>query len=170
MNALHSITQHLEPLLQAAQSFEQFDAFVTQFHQSWMQIGQTLQQTLIQQRIAALEQGQTGCRQKRSRHYHTPMGTIELTRRVYESDQGSVCLADEQLGLPATAWLPQVLELASALGVGSEFPNAVQLFKRWTHIDISEKTLANPVEAAGERLQQREFGQAPQATANVASS
>lgn len=170
MNALHSITEQLEPLLQAAQSFEAFDAFVSQFHQSWMQIGQTLQQAVIQQRIEQLEQGQTGCRQKRSRHYHTPMGTIELTRRVYDTPQGSVCFADEQLGLPATAWLPQVLELASALGVGSEFPNAVQLLKRWTHIDISEKTLANQVEAAGEDLQQREFGQAPQATTNVASS
>ena len=170
MNALDCITEPLEALLQTAQSFEGFEAFVSAFHQSWMQIGQTLQQAVIQQRIAALEKGQTGCRQKRSRHYHTPLGTIELTRRVYDTPQGSICLADEQLGLPASAWLPQVLELASALGVGSEFPNAVQLFKQWTHVEISEKTLANQVEAAGENLQQREFAQAPQATANVTSS
>lgn len=170
MNALHCITEPLEALVQAGQSFEAFDTFVSEFQQRWMQLGQTLQQTLIQQRIEALEQGQVGCRQKRTRHYHTPLGTITLTRRVYDTAGGSVCLADEQLGLPATAWLAQVLELASALGVGSEFPNALQLFQRWTHIDISEKTLANQVEAAGERLQQQEFAQAPQATANVASS
>lgn len=170
MNALHCITEPLESLLQAGQTFEEFGSFVSQFHQSWMQLGQMLQQALIQQRIEQLEQGQIGCRQKRSRQYHTPLGTICLQRRVYDSAHGSVCLADEQLNLPNTAWLPQVLELASALGVGSEFPNAQGLFERWTHIDITEKTLANQVETAGEQLQQFEFAQAPLATAPLASS
>ena len=42
------------------------------------------------------------------------------------------------------------------MGVSSEFPNAHKLFKQWTGIEITEKTLANQVEAAGQRLQEAE--------------
>ena len=46
-----------------------------------------------------------------------------------------------------------VLELACALGVASEFPNAHKLFSQWTRIEITEKTLANQVEKTGNVLQ-----------------
>ena len=59
--------------------------------------------------------------------------------------------------MPKDKWLSIVLELACALGVSSEFPNAHQLFQRWTHIELTEKTLANQVEQTGNQLQTREF-------------
>ncbi|NEO33833.1 MAG: hypothetical protein F6K36_26110 [Symploca sp. SIO3C6] len=60
---------------------------------------------------------------------------------------------DLELGLPSSKWLSPVLELASALGVSSEFPNAHKLFQQWTGIKLTEKTLANQVEEIGNRLQ-----------------
>jgi hypothetical protein len=50
-----------------------------------------------------------------------------------------------------------VLELACALGISSEFPNSHQLFQRWTHLELTEKTLANQVEHTGNILQKQEF-------------
>jgi hypothetical protein len=50
-----------------------------------------------------------------------------------------------------------VLELACALGISSEFPNSHQLFQRWTHLELTEKTLANQVEKTGNILQSQEF-------------
>ena len=50
-----------------------------------------------------------------------------------------------------------VLELACALGITSEFPNSHQLFQRWTHLELTEKTLANQVEQTGNILQTQEF-------------
>jgi|GEM_PF-6722035 len=64
-----------------------------------------------------------------------------LKRRLYPTLLGYQAKVDQELGLPSSKWLPQVLELACALGVNSEFPNAHKLFKQWTCIKITEKTL-----------------------------
>jgi hypothetical protein len=74
-------------------------------------------------------------------------------RRVYPFCDGYQVQVDLQLGLPQEKWLAPVLELACALGVSSEFPNAHKLFQQWTGIELTEKTLANQVEATGNQLQ-----------------
>lgn len=158
---LDLITEKIATLEQAAQQFENFSQFVREFHQSWLEIGRAVQQELVQERVRRIEAEHRGCRQIRSHAYHTPLGTIELQRRVYQTENGCACLADQRLCLPKDAWLAEVLELASALGVSSEFPNAQKLFERWTGIAVSQRTLANQVEAAGQRLQQAEFAHEP---------
>jgi hypothetical protein len=168
MNIVTLIAERIAPLVQASQSFENFNQFITQFHQAWRDIGRQLQQQLLQERIHQVEATQVGCRQIRTHRYHTPLGTIELKRRIY-TQPGRQCLADQSLGLPQDPWLPAVLELASALGLGSEFPNARKLLECWTGVGVSDKTLANQVEAAGERLQSLEFAQAPLETAALDS-
>ena len=80
-----------------------------------------------------------------------------LKRRVYLTETGLKIKVDQDLGLPSRKWLPQVLELACALGVSSEFPNAHRLFSQWTRIKITERTLASQVEIVGNKLQEDEF-------------
>jgi len=80
-----------------------------------------------------------------------------IFRRAYSTPDGIKIKVDEELKLPKNKWLPVVLELACVLGVSSEFPNAHKLFKKWTGIEITEKTLALQVEAVGLLLQETEF-------------
>jgi hypothetical protein len=68
-----------------------------------------------------------------------------LKQRVYGSKDG-ICRADEALELPADGWMRSVKELASALGVSSEFAHAHCILQRWSGVGVSEKTLANYVE------------------------
>jgi len=79
------------------------------------------------------------------------VGTVGLTRRVYDSDEGG-CRVNRGLGLPRDGWFRIVREFASALGVGCEFGNANRLRHHWSGILVSEKTLANPVEGDGQDL------------------
>lgn len=169
MNIVNLIAERVATFVQASQSFESLNQFATQFQQAWIKTGRDLQQQLLQEKIHQIELQHSGCRQIRTHRYHTPLGTIELKRRIYDTAQGRECIADKVLGLPQTPWLPAVLELASALGVGSEFPTAQNLFERWSGVALREKTLANQVEAAGERLQNSEFDQAPGETAALDS-
>ena len=130
------------------------EAFVEDFTQAWQALGRELLESELQQRIETIERGHSGARAKRTRRYQTPLGTVKLARRVYAS-QG-ICHADDALGLPADGWFRSVKELSCALGVGSEFGNANRLLQRWSSISVSEKTLANHVEAYGSALVEAE--------------
>ena len=72
------------------------------------------------------------------KRYHTPLGTLELTRRVYDPDGD--CLGEQALGLPPDGWFSSVKELGCALGVGSEFAHANRLLERWSGVVVSERT------------------------------
>ncbi len=150
------VSEHLEalPLFSAAE--QSAEAYVEAFTQGWRELGHQVLERQLQQQIEAIEQGRKGARAKRHRHYQTPLGTVELSRRVYSVDKASLYLADEQLGLPPDGWFRIVQELSSALGVGSEFGNANRLLHRWSGISLSEKTLANHVEAYGSLLAEAE--------------
>ena len=80
-----------------------------------------------------------------------------IERRAYPTSNGMKFKADEELGLRKDKWLPMVLELACALGVSSEFPNAHKLFQKFTNIELTEKTVANQVEKTGNKLQLGSF-------------
>lgn len=143
---------------------------VEEFEQTWRGLGRELLEQQLQAQVEAVEAQHQGARQRRSRHYQTPLGKIELKRRVYSSEAGWVCRADEVLALPADGWFRGVKELASALGVSNEFANATRLLERWSGGEVSEKTLANHVEHYGERLAEQEAAQSQAAVCPVVSS
>jgi len=126
------------------------------FANGWKKLGRDCFEKLLQERIEQVESEQIGSRKIRAKTYHTPLGSVEVRRRVYDTPDGPRVPADEALGLPEDAWLPEVLELACALGVDSEFANAQALFQRWTGVAACEKTVANQVEASGQRLRAAE--------------
>lgn len=149
------VSEQLQGLPQFSEAAQSAEAYVEEFSQAWRELGRALLQSQLQGQIETTERQHRGARAKRRRHYQTPLGTVELTRRVYGS-RGGPCYADEQLGLPSDGWFRSVQELSSALGVGSEFGNANRLLHRWSGVKVSEKTLANHVEAYGSALVEAE--------------
>ncbi len=130
---------------------------MSEFHFSWLKLGNFVQQQLVQARIEETETQYPSPRTKREKRYYTPLGEMVVKRRAYMTSDGLKVKVDEELGLPKDKWLSLVLELACALGVSSEFPNSHKLFQRWTSLDLTEKTLANQVEKTGNQLQEQEF-------------
>ena len=124
------------------------EGYVESFTQAWRELGRQCLEQQLQQRIEQVERERQGAKSKRSRRYQSPLGTLSLRRRIY----GKECAADVALRLPSDGWFRSVQELSSALGVSSEFGNANRLLHRWSGISMSEKTLANHVEAYGEAL------------------
>ncbi|MGF1522817.1 MAG: hypothetical protein ACFBSF_10935 [Leptolyngbyaceae cyanobacterium] len=124
---------------------------VEEFVAAWRELGRELLQKQLQAQLEAAEAPYRGCWQRRWKRYHTPLGTVTLNRRIY-GDRAAACHGEQVLGLPADGWFRQVKELGCALGVGSEFANANRLLTRWSGVQVSEKTLANHVEATGAQL------------------
>ncbi len=150
----------IETLLQQQDSlpnYEDLYQFTTSFYQYWLNLGRLVQQQLMQSEIEKVESQYKFPRTKKKKKYYTPLGEMLIQRRGYQTKDGMKLFADSELGLPREKWLPSVLELASALGVSSEFPNAHKLWQQWTNIKITEKTLANQVEKIGNKLQEEEF-------------
>lgn len=163
------VREHLPSLKLFSDSPESAESSVEEFTQAWRELGRELLAHQLQQQIENIESEYQGSRQKRSRRYQTPLGTIKLTRRVYGS-QGGLCPTDEGLCLPTDGWFRSVQELSCALGVGSEFGNANRLLHHWSGIAVSEKTLANHVENYGSALVEAEAAAPEQAACPVRSS
>lgn len=160
MNTIKFLGEQVIAKLSSLPDWDNLEDFVQEFQSMWLELGQTVQQNLVQQKIEAREAQypqEQGARTKRKKRYYTPLGEMVLKRRVYLTETGLKIKVDEDLGLPSRKWLPQVLELACALGVSSEFPNAHRLFSQWTRIKITERTLASQVEIVGNKLQEDEF-------------
>ncbi len=145
------------------------EAYVESFSQAWRELGRTILEQQLQQQIEATERAYRGARSKRSRRYQSPVGTIVLSRRVYDSEAGG-CRVDRALELPQDGWFRSVRELASGLGVGSEFGNANRLLHRWSGISVSEKTLANHIEGYGDELVSAEAAVSHEGACPVRSS
>ena len=148
----HAIGEQVAQTLSTLPEWKNLEEFVTSFQASWLKLGQALQQQLVQEKIEEIETQYQGARTKRKKRYYTLLGEMVLKRRVYPEEDGYQVKVDLELGLPKEKWLPPVLELACALGVSSEFPNAHKLFQQWTGIELTEKTLALRVEATGNQL------------------
>ena len=157
MNNLQSVLSQIDETLHSLADWKNLEQFVSEFHCSWLKLGNIVQQKLVQARIEEKENQYQSPRTKREKRYYTPLGEIVIKRRAYVTTDGIKVTVDEELGLPKDKWLPMVLELACALGLSSEFPNSHRLFQRWTGLDITEKTLANQVEKTGNQLQTQEF-------------
>jgi hypothetical protein len=148
----HAIGEQVAQTLSTLPEWKNLEEFVSSFQASWLKLGQALQQQLVQEKIEEIETQYQGARTKRKKRYYTLLGEMVLKRRVYPEEDGYQVKVDLELGLPKEKWLPPVLELACALGVSSEFPNAHKLFQQWTGIELTEKTLALRVEATGNQL------------------
>lgn len=156
MSLLNLIASELATLAETVSKGETLAETASLFATGWKKLGRDCFEKLLQERIEQVESEHVGSRKIRSKSYHTPVGSIELRRRVFDTPEGSRVLADEVLGLPKEAWLPEVLAIASVLGVGSEFPNAQRLFEQWTGVKVCEKTVANQVERCGQNLKAQE--------------
>ena len=97
---------------------------MSEFHFSWLKLGNVVQQQLVQARIEETETQYLSPRTKREKRYHTPLGEMVVKRRAYMTSDGLKVKVDEELGLPKDKWLSLEFELACALGVSSEFPNS----------------------------------------------
>lgn len=157
MNNLQSILYQVNETLHSLPDWKNLEHFVSEFHNIWLKLGNFVQQQLVQKQIDEKESQYQYPRTKRAKRYCTPLGEMVVKRRVYMTSNGLKVKVDQELGLPKGKWLSMVLELACALGVSSEFPNAHQLFQKWTSNNLTEKTLANQVEKTGNKLQTREF-------------
>jgi hypothetical protein len=151
------IREQIDEALSSLSDWDNLGEFIPQFHLVWLELGQNIQQALVQQKIEETEAKYQGARTKREKRYYTPLGEMKVKRRVYLTEKGLEIKVDQELGLPEKKWLPSVLELGCALGINSEFPNSHRLFTKWTLIELTEKTLASTVEKAGTELQESEF-------------
>lgn len=163
------IAERLNQLKLFASHPQAVEETVEEFEQAWRELGRELLETQLQLQVEAVEAAYQGARQRRTRQYQTPLGRIQLKRRVYGSKAGK-CIADEMLELPVDGWMRSVKELASALGVSSEFAHANRILSRWSGIEVSEKTLANHVEDYGEQLIAQEAAQPIEAVCPIISS
>lgn len=145
------ISEQLSKLQLFSTTPQAAESSVNEFVEAWRELGCTIVQQQLQRQLETAEAEFSGSRQRRSKRYQTPLGTVELTRRVYGSPGGE-CLGEKALGLPADGWFSAVKELGCALGVGSEFANANRLLESWSGVSVSERTLANHVEASGTEL------------------
>lgn len=140
MKNFDSVLLKIAEKLSSLPDWNDLSEFLVKFHKDWQELGNLVQQELIQARIEELESSFDSPRTKKEKRYYTPLGEITLKRRVYQTDDGLKAKVDRELKLPQDKWLPMVLELACALGISSEFPNSHKLFQRWTHLELTEKT------------------------------
>jgi len=170
MNLESLVSEHLSKLSLFSGELSTADESVNDFVESWRILGCELLEHQLQAQIGQVESKYRGARQRRPRQYQTPLGSIELTRRVYDSPTPGDCRVDKELGLPADGWFSQPKELASALGVSSEFANANRLFERWSGVKVSEKTFANHVERYGSELMKAQQASSVDGVCPVVSS
>lgn len=169
MNLDSLVSEQLSKLSLFSCEASSVEQSVNEFSQAWRELGCQVLEQQLQVQIERYESEQRGARQRRSRQYQTPLGGVQLKRRVYGSSQGD-CRVDKALGLPADGWFSQVKELACALGVSSEFANANRLLERCSGVQVSEKTLANHVERYGAELVEAQAAQSVDGVCPVISS
>ena len=134
MKNLQSILSQIEETLLSLSDWNNLEQFVSEFHLSWLKLGNIIQQQLVQARIEEEENQYQSPRTKREKRYYTPLGEMVVRRRGYVTSDGIKIKVDEELGLPKDKWLPMVLELACALGISSEFPLFSSSFSK---VDLS---------------------------------
>ena len=134
---------------------QELNAFVETFCRHEREATRQRLATELQARIDAVEARWTGARQKRSKPFHTPVGTIVLIRRLYPENGHDVCKVDALLGLPDASWFAAPEKLACALGVTVEFAHACELLAETTGIELSDHGLANRGEVLGQHVHEQ---------------
>ncbi|NEQ64805.1 MAG: hypothetical protein F6K21_04725 [Symploca sp. SIO2D2] len=114
MSCLNAVVEQVREKLNLLPEWKNLEEFVGEFQAIWLKLGQIVQQQLVQQKIEAIEAQYQGARTKKEKRYYTPLGVMVLKRRLYPTLLGYIAKVDQELGLPSSKWLPQVLELACA--------------------------------------------------------
>ena len=110
MNNLQSILSQIDEILHSLPDWNNLEQFVSEFHKTWLKLGNVVQQQLVQARIDEKENQYQSPRTKREKRYYTPLGEMVVKRRAYVTSDGIKVKVDEELGLPKDKWLPMVLE------------------------------------------------------------
>jgi hypothetical protein len=155
--------------LEPDHGFASAETSVDEFVEAWRALGCEIIEQQLQCQLEAAESKYQGSSQRRSKTYQTPLGPIELTRRVYGRRKGE-CRGEQALSLPSDGWFTSVKELSCALGVSSEFAHANVLLQKWSRMSVSEKTLANHVERYGAQWVEATASSVPQPVCPVISS
>lgn len=88
MNNLQSILSKIDKILHSLSDWNNLEQFVSEFHLSWLKLGNVVQQQLIQARIEEKETQYQSPRTKREKRYYTPLGEIVVKRRAYVTADG----------------------------------------------------------------------------------
>ncbi|NEN95710.1 MAG: hypothetical protein F6K50_09265 [Moorea sp. SIO3I7] len=104
MMDLKSILDKIEPTQYQLPQWQDLNQFVSKFNLFWRELGNLIQQQLVQAQIEQTEAQYHGARTKRPKRYYTPLGEMLIQRRVYPTANGLEVKADLQLGLPADKW------------------------------------------------------------------
>lgn len=148
MNLESILSERLSKLKLFSLEPQRAEESVNEFVEVWRELGCEIIEQQLQTQLEAAESNYQGSSQRRSKEYQTPLGTIELNRRVYGRRKGEI-RGEKDLGLPPDGWFTDVKELSCALGVSSEFAHANRLLEQWSGVKVSEKTLSNHVERYG---------------------
>ncbi|MEM9905681.1 MAG: hypothetical protein AAF921_11725 [Cyanobacteria bacterium P01_D01_bin.44] len=92
------ISERLGKLELFSASPEGAETMVNEFVAAEFTLGCSILQEQLQKQLEAAEAKYSGARQRRSKRYHTLVGSVELTRRIYSS-KGGECLGEQALGL-----------------------------------------------------------------------
>ncbi len=68
------LNEPINEFLSSIPDLSNLDQFTSEFHLMWLELGQNIQQTLVQQKIEEAETEYAGARTKREKRYYTPLG------------------------------------------------------------------------------------------------
>ncbi len=112
MTDFNLILGKINQTLSSLPDWNNLEDFVGRFHQIWLQLGNFVQQELVQGKIEEKEAKYESPRTKREKKYYTPLGEMIVKRRVYNTADGLKSKVEEVLEFPKKKWLSTVLELA----------------------------------------------------------
>jgi hypothetical protein len=74
--------------LSSLPDWNNLEGFVEQFHDSWLKLGNQVQQELVQAKITEKETNYQYPRTLREKRYYTPLGEMVVKRRAYVTSNG----------------------------------------------------------------------------------
>ena len=91
MNNFQSILSQVNETLHSLPDWNNLSEFVSEFHFSWLKLGNLVQQQLVQARIDEKETQYQSPRTLREKRYYTPLGEMVVKRRAYITPDGVGC-------------------------------------------------------------------------------
>ena len=87
MMDLKSIFEQIDPTQHQLPQWQDLNQFVGEFHIFWRELGNLLQQQLVQAHISQTEARYHGARTKRPKRYYTPLGEMVIQQRYLYNNQ-----------------------------------------------------------------------------------
>lgn len=130
---LKSLNESIKRILKNFETSQNTNHLEIHFFQQWLELGRKLFELAMQTEIEKYESTLKGSHQKSIKSYHTRLGTIKLTRRLFKTQEYFEYSADKKFSLPSNGWLPDVQKLACIFGLETDSMLQVYLKKpaRW---------------------------------------